>query len=469
MYKKPLWRWSMGLVVILMLCTSVYVSAESSQSQHTYYTVLKSKKVSYDHFVRQVQQRGLELVYEIREIDVYQVKGTAAQVRQLGQSSYIDNYNRSVRAVEPSHSQTTAPRNVALPDLWDLQWDMHDITRQGQSYQVYEGSPQVVVGIVDSGLAVGHPDLAGNVVAGSKNLIPAGGFRGTEPEETGAVDRLTDITGHGTHLAGQIAANGLMKGVAPQTGIRSYRVFGSKSADTVWVLKAIVEAAKDDVDVINLSLGSYLIKGKTFSVDGKSNQDLVEIEGYRRAIDYARRSGSAIVAAVGNDGINERDRRQFRAWMQEKLAEDGVRFAGNVYDVPAALPGVIAVSSTGPDGYLSSFSNYGQGIVDIAAPGGDTRYLEQYGVERWLAEGWYQRELVVSTAPNGGYFFSSGTSVATAKVSGALALIIGKYGYQDKPQQAERYLYNHGVDRSRGRDRAYYGNGLLNVYQAVGR
>ncbi|GIQ69110.1 hypothetical protein XYCOK13_19340 [Xylanibacillus composti] len=462
-------RWTIGFVVMLMVFASVNVSAESPESQFGYYTVLKSRHVTYDNFIRQVQQRGLELVYEIREIDIYQLRGTADQIRLLGQSTSVENYNRSVRAVEPSFSPMTAPRSVDLPELWELQWDMHELTNQGSSYQVYAGSPHVVVGIVDSGLAINHPDLAANVRQGSKNLVPAGGFRGTEPNETGAADRLADLTGHGTHTAGQVAANGLMKGVAPNTGIRAYRVFGSTSAETVWVLKAIVEAAKDNVDVINLSLGSYLIKGKTFSADGKGNQDLVEIEGYRRAINYARRAGSVIVAAVGNDGINERDRKQFRAWMQAKLAEDGVRFTGNVYDVPAALPGVVTVSSVGPTGQLSSFSNYGNGLIDIAAPGGDTRYLEQYGMERWLAEGWYQKELILSTAPNGAYFFSSGTSAATPKVSGALALIIGKYGYQKNPGVAERHLFQYGVDRSKGRDKAYFGNGHLNVYQAVSR
>ena len=90
---------------------------------------------------------------------------------------------------------------------------------------------------------------------GSKNLVPKGGFRGKEIEETGELNLLTDKLGHGTHVAGQIAANGNLKGIAPGIGIKSYRVFGEQNADSLWIIKAIIEAAKDDVDVINISLG----------------------------------------------------------------------------------------------------------------------------------------------------------------------------------------------------------------------
>ncbi|MDQ7863567.1 S8 family serine peptidase [Peribacillus frigoritolerans] len=61
---------------------------------------------------------------------------------------------------------------------------------------------------------------------GQKNLVPKGGLRGTEPEETGDINSINDINGHGTMVAGSIAANGEIKGVAPNTGIKAYRVFG---------------------------------------------------------------------------------------------------------------------------------------------------------------------------------------------------------------------------------------------------
>lgn len=132
---------------------------------------------------------------------------------------------------------------------------MKQVTNNGESYKLFSGTKNVTVGIIDSGLDINHLDLKDNVVQGSKNLVPKGGFRGKEIEETGELNLLTDKLGHGTHVAGQIAANGNLKGIAPGIGIKSYRVFGEQNADSLWIIKAIIEAAKDDVDVINISLG----------------------------------------------------------------------------------------------------------------------------------------------------------------------------------------------------------------------
>ncbi len=166
---------------------------------------------------------------------------------------------------------------------------MQDVTSNGQSYEAFSGTKNVTVGIIDSGITVTHPDLKANIMEGSKNLVPENGFRGTEPNESGDLNKIQDLTGHGTHVAGQIAANGYIKGVAPEIGVKSYRVFGSKSSDSIWVIKAIVEAANDDVDVINLSLGSYLIKGKTFSSEGSSKEELAEIKGYQKQLNMLKK------------------------------------------------------------------------------------------------------------------------------------------------------------------------------------
>jgi len=464
------WRWFPLLLIVSLIITVFPVTASPNNGgvsgEDHYYTLLKRNNISYDRFVSKVKQEGFEVVYEVRELGMIQVKGKAGFASRLAADSQVENFNRSVRALESAQEQRRVA-TASLPQLWDMQWDMKLSTNNGASYGVYEGSSRVVVGIIDSGLYP-HPDLIDNIRPGSRNLVPAGGFRGGEPQESGSVGQINDLTGHGTFVAGQVAADGMIKGIAPHIGIRSYRVFGSGSAETIWVIKAIVEAAKDDVDVINLSLGSYLIKGLTFSSEGKSNQELVEIEGYKRAIEYARSRGSVVVAAVGNDGVNEKNRKQFEQFIRAKMAEDGVTYRGQAFDVPASLPNVVTVASLGPTNDLSIFSNFGRGLIDISAPGGDFRYYEQYGLDRWLAEGWYEREQILSTAVGGGYAFSSGTSVATPKVSAALGLIIGKYGLKNKPALAERHLYRYGVD-SRGKDPAVYGNGSLNVYKAITR
>lgn len=343
---------------------------------------------------------------------------------------------------------------------------MQNVTSNGSSYNLFNGSKQVTVGIIDSGITPTHNDLKSNIVPGSKNLVPPNVFRGTEPNETGNINEIQDLTGHGTHVAGQIAANGYMKGVAPEIGIKSYRVFGSKSADSVWVVKAIIEAANDDVDVINLSLGSYLIRGKTFSNGESSKKELAEIKAYQKAINYAQKKGTVVVAAVGNDALNLKNKDEMNEFIQKKLDKDQITFKGKVFDVPASLPGVVTVSSTGPTGSKSVFSNYGHGVVDISAPGGDYKYLQEFGAESWISDGWFQKEQILSTAPNGAYFYSSGTSIAAPKVSGTIALIIDKYHYKNKPSKSIQHLYKYGVTKSK-LNHDEFGHGVLNTLRAI--
>ncbi len=97
-------------------------------------------------------------------------------------------------------------------------------------------------------------------------------------------------------IAGLIAADGKIKGVAPKIGIVPYKVFQGSSADSSWIIKAIVEAANDGMDVINLSLGTY-----------KSIKDPEEgavYLAYKRAIEYANSKGSLLVASSGTEGFD---------------------------------------------------------------------------------------------------------------------------------------------------------------------
>ncbi|MEJ7371217.1 S8 family serine peptidase, partial [Staphylococcus caprae] len=76
---------------------------------------------------------------------------------------------------------------------------------------ISEGTHNTTVGIIDSGINKQHPDLKKNIID-SKNFVPKGGINGKETYETGDINQTNDLTGHGTSVAGQIAANGYMKG-----------------------------------------------------------------------------------------------------------------------------------------------------------------------------------------------------------------------------------------------------------------
>jgi lantibiotic leader peptide-processing serine protease len=440
---------------------STHTRAEPAKD---YYSILVKKPEDLNQIQKLAKENKLTITYSIKELGLLQVLATDSQLDSIVKSPLVDTYNQSLRLLKSENEGQGELLKSEFPPLWNRQWDMKEITHNGESYKLFSGTKDVTVAIIDSGIDINHPDLKGNIVEGSRNLVPKGGFRNTEPEETGDINRLNDILGHGTNTAGQIAANGFMKGVAPGVGIKSYRVFGSKSGESIWIIKAIIEAAKDDSDVINLSLGEYLVKGTVFTDNGKSKNDLAEIKAYKKAIKFANKQGSAVVAAAGNESLDVNNQKQMSDFYTNKYHK---KLSGSVLDIPAALPGVVTVGSVGPTKQLSSFSNYGKGFIDISAPGGDLRLLQEKGYDQWINEGLFQQEQIVTTAPDG-YTYSWGNSIAAPKVSGTLALIIDKKNLKEQPNKSVRFLYNHGISSEPAyKGNELIGNGNLDVYNAV--
>lgn len=138
----------------------------------------------------------------------------------------------------------------------------------------------ITVGVIDTGVDYTHPDLKRNY-AGGHDLVD----NDRDPMETLAVGKATI---HGTHVAGIIAANGKIKGVAPDAKIVAYRALGPGGGGTTeQVLAAIEQAIKDKVDVVNLSLGNEI-----------NGPDLPISLALNRAVD----KGIVAVAASGNSG-----------------------------------------------------------------------------------------------------------------------------------------------------------------------
>ncbi|KMQ07664.1 MULTISPECIES: S8 family peptidase [Bacillus cereus group] len=439
----------------------------------SYYTIFLKDEENLNEVLKELDSRHVQVVYQIPEIGLIQIYSTQNTLESMSSSfnTTIDTYNKSLRIsdIETENQTLTAKSSVPSWASWENQWDMKQVTNNGESHKIFSGTKNVTVGIIDSGLDIQHPDLKDNIMAGSKNLVPQGGFRGQEPQETGDINLLDDIIGHGTHTAGQIAANGVVKGVAPGIGIRSYRVLGHKGVgESAWIIKAIIEAAKDNVDVINLSLGTYLINGSVSSPNGKSRKGVAEIKAYKKAIQFAKKQGCIVVGAAGNDALNMNDTKQVNDFMSKKFEKDGLSFKGKVLDVPAGLPNVVTVSSSDQLNQRSSFSNYGKHFTDISAPGGDYKLLMQYGEDEWKKNKLYLQEYVLSTGPNNGYFFTVGTSSAAPKVSATLALIIDKNNFKKQPNKAINFLYKYGVNKEENTyDNESFGKGILDVYKAV--
>ncbi|MCC6610033.1 MAG: S8 family serine peptidase [Burkholderiales bacterium] len=236
----------------------------------------------------------------------------------------------------------------------------------------------VTVGVIDTGVG-DHPDL---VVAGGENTVQ--GERPDEWRDNGA--------GHGTHVAGIVAARGRrsgrgtlgMRGLAPAVTLRSYRVFakGGGLASNFAILKALDRAVADGCDLVNLSLGGAEPDAATSA-----------------AIADARAQGVLVVAAAGNDGrqpVNYPGADQLALGVSA-MGRKGTYPGGSTHAAEAMPP-------YGRDrrNFIAAFSNIGPEI-DLTGPG----------------------VAIVSTFP-GGYAALDGTSMACPAVTGAAAALLAR-------------------------------------------
>ncbi|WP_053361168.1 S8 family serine peptidase [Bacillus sp. FJAT-27251] len=468
-----------AIIFTLILTVGLIQPAQAApvKSQDEYYSVLFAKNNIPANFRKQVTALGGAVVDEVPEIGFVQVKAPSAAFSKLKLLSGVSAASPSLSWSLPESKRIQASGvKTGNAALWEKQWDIKRITNNGKSYELGTGSHDVVVGIIDTGIDRDHPDLAGNLLPGSKNFVPKGGFQGTEPTETGNLDAFDDKHGHGSHVAGLIAGNGAMLGVAPDTGIRAYRVFGESSAESAWIFEAMIAAANDGVDVISMSLGGFDVIGQAFYVDPETGEktplgnDVADFTAYKRVVDYVTKKGSLVVAAAGNEAINGTNKREVMDYLNAEYAGNGLFYTGAGFEVPGAIPGIVTVSATGPKDVLANYSNYGPGFIDIAAVGGDARLYDKYASEgrfnEYIAKRLFETEFNLSTSEDGGWYWSIGTSMATPKVSAVAALLIDKYGKMS-PAKIEDLLYKKGVDGVKGKDKSYFGSGHLNALKAL--
>lgn len=230
----------------------------------------------------------------------------------------------------------------------------------------------VTVGIVDTGVAE-HPDL---VIEGGANTVA--GEDGDDFGDNGA--------GHGTHVAGIVAARGMpptgIRGVAPGVRLRSYRVFGRGQgrASSFAIAKAVDQAVADGCDLVNLSLGAG-VPDPVISA----------------AVEDARAGGSACIAAAGNSG---RGPVGFPAADELAVAVSGLGRLGTFPDDAAEVDEITPPFGTDEADFIAGFSDVGPQI-DLTAPG----------------------VAIISTYP-GGHAALSGTSMATPAVTGVTARLL---------------------------------------------
>lgn len=262
----------------------------------------------------------------------------------------------------------------------------------------------VKIAVIDSGINSKHPDLS---VAGGASMID-----NTSP--------FTDGAGHGTHVAGVIAALNNTIGVvgaAPDAEIYSVKVLASSGAGTLEdVLEGIQWAIDQDMDIINLSL--------------TTDFNIPELEALLKK---ANELGIIVVAAAGNI----------------EIVDTRGNYVQNTSDVlyPARYPSVIAVGSTDTNNRLSGFSYRGPS-VEIVAPG----------------QGIYSTFSTIATSGHDDYKSSEGTSVSTPFVSAVFAQYKEAYPHLTNAQlraSVKRAVIDLGV---KGKDNLY-GHGLVQSLQ----
>lgn len=296
--------------------------------------------------------------------------------------------------------------------LEPLQWDLPAI-KADKAHEKTLGSRKVTVAVIDTGVDDTHPDIAPNFDRkASVNCVT-----GKPDTADGAWRPAASESPHGTHVAGEIAGakNGVgMTGVAPGVKVAGIKV---SNPDGYFYTEAVVcgfvWAAEHGVDVTN---NSYYTDPWYFNCKNDPDQKAL-VEAVSRASRYAEKKGAVNVAAAGNENYDlAADSITDPVSPNDGTPSDRVIDPSKCYDIPTQLPGVVTVAATGAKGIKSSFSNHGLGVIDIAAPGGDSTAYQT--PQPPATSG-----LILGPLPGGKWGYMAGTSMASPHVAGVAALI----------------------------------------------
>ena len=339
--------------------------------------------------------------------------------------------------------------------FFPLQWNMQAMEAPA-AWEAGCTGKGVRVAVLDGGIRATHVDLAPNMdVACSTSFVSGKTF-----------DSDTGTFWHATHVAGIIAAADNSKGtigVAPEATIVGVKVLdggsGSFSAIILGILYAADPASFDSgcqkADIINMSLGA------TFPKNGAGTLTAA----LAKAVNFAASQGVLVVSAAGNDGLD-----LGQSW--------------NVTSIPAESGSGLAVSATGPVGFAlgatdfrrpASYSNYGEGLVTVAAPGGDGVLPGDDVCAMSTATGYtvnycWVFDMVISPCRGSGasdtaYCFAAGTSMAAPAAAGVAALIKGRFPDISLGELKARLAQSADDEGKIGHDE-FYGFGFVNARRA---
>ncbi len=411
-----------------------------------------------------VKATDLDVVHDLREIDLLVVDGTKSDVKSLN-AKYARDTTYSLN--QPLSDQTPISASTTdEPGYDEYQWDKQ-VQNIPEAHEITRGDG-TRVSVIDTGVAAGHPDL--------EHAVNEDLSRNFTDDDYGAGGPYGGY--HGTHVAGIIAANDQNEegvvGTAPATEIVDCRVFSPESlASFADILAAIVYSVRIDVDVANMSLGAYPVSRKA--------QGQLYGKMLNRTTTYANSNGTLLVAAAGNDSADL----QHDGRICMDFDGDGTEECNPVISLPNEAANVVSVSATGPNGYqwggegldegFSSpafYTNYGTNAIDVAAPGGDAD-LDAIDTDvPWQRDQIYNTLAVPEYADDGTYEGATydygwllGTSMACPQVVGAAALV--KSRNPDFNANQVRQTLKNTAETVEEYDKTYYGSGFLNPAAAV--
>ncbi|MDH6096172.1 S8 family serine peptidase, partial [Umezakia ovalisporum] len=333
-----------------------------------------------------------EIKNSLGVVKTQNIRLTGAEIWQLSGTTSVETalatYGRSrvFEYIEPDYIVTTAA-TIPNDPSFNLLWGLHNTGQTGgtpdvdidapEAWDIQTGNPDLVIGVIDTGVDYTHPDLVGNIWT---NIGEIAGD-GIDNDGNGYIDDIRgwdfayndnnpmDVHGHGTHVSGTIAGKGNnavgVTGVAWNAKIMPLKFLDDTGSG--WISDAILAVEYATAQGVKLTNNSW--GGGGYS------------QGLYDAIAAAGDAGSLFIAAAGNESNNND--------------------SSPSYPASYNLDNIISVAAiTHWDG-LSSFSNYGLTTVDLGAPGSD----------------------IYSTVPGNSYDSYSGTSMASPHVAGAAALL----------------------------------------------
>ncbi len=473
-----------------------------------------AKVTSVNQDVGMVVVRSAEADFRDSAAAISGVEGVASE-RVIGRTPVRDVSveQENLRALKagtkvtnraPATKDRAAAKASASDPLDANLWGMRMI-KADQAHTRTLGSPKVKVGIMDTGVQADHPDIHSNFdYKASRNFttdIPD--VDGPCESPNSCVDPVgVDDGGHGTHVAGTVAAamNGFgLSGVAPKSTIVEVRA-GQDSGYFFAgpTVNALTYSGDAGLDVVNMS---FYVDPWLYNCEGGAAEDTPEqaqdqhviIETVQRALDYAHKKGVTLVAAAGNQhsdlanpptDITSPD---FPANATHPRTIDNDR----CLSLPTEGHHVLGVTALGPSERKSDFSNWttepGSGEVELSAPGGWFRdgfgtpsfqtnqnlILSTYPLKVLQAAGsvdqdgnitpqgqglGVMKQCQANPAPGtsacGYYSWLQGTSMASPHAAGVAALAVGAHGKQGKsgfgmaPNAVRSVLFGSATDHT---------------------